>query len=1083
MKHKIEFLEARIAPATFVVTNTLDEGPGSLRQAILNANALGGRDLITFQLPDWSILRPATLLPAITDSVSIFDQAIAIDGSNVTLSGSGLTLLGEGSSNSSIAGLTIYGFSKAGIEIIESSGNQLSANRLGVNFDAETPSIRMSAGILVNGGYDNRIDGNDIGATIVGIHITGGASGTTMSFNDIGVIPGRTGQMFRAVPNEIGIVVGDATATVIGDIGGNRIAANLQFGVKLTSGAVGTEIYRNVIGTSPFTSSVLWPQAWGIFVDGARDTVIGNGDPNSSSNLGNVICKNTSGGIWIREGSSSRTEGNFIGSFVNSENPGEGNGGPGILLDGTYKPVVSSNVISDNKGAGIEIRGYGRSVEAEITGNLIGTDRTGTRAAGNSVGITVEGAMSVAIGIKGAAPNTIVASKADGIFIENSSLVKIMGNHIGYAPLADGTSKFGNAGNGIHLVGVEIVDIGSTFAGNSGNIITLNGGDGIRLEGNAPSGWRKDHPDVKIGANFIGTDGISDKGNLGNGVYIVNLVPKSEVEIGGSGLLPNFYRTGDGNVISSNHANGVLIQNSDNVIVIGNYIGTDFQGSEPLGNKGDGVRVVDSSFTQITGGKSPGIIAGNLAHGVSIVGAGSNENVIAFQLIGLSADGQTPLDNRDSAIFVDDAFGTTIGTAGGKNRVFSSQTALHLSGALWSVILNNEFRSSGSNAVVLDNSARGNRVSYVEDGQGNLIVSDSQAAVLIANGDWNEIYGNQLQSPLAGVAVLSGSGNVLYPNEFIIPGGGLFVDLRGDGPTANDPLDADSGPNGLLNSPVVHVASVSDGTTAVRGEYRGLPNSEITIFWYIENEFHSWTVVQTDDQGFAVLRLDLDVELEIGTGIRASALSLGEFGFNSSESSAPIAAAAPLEIVAKGSAPGKKPHAQLVNAATGEVLLDQLPFGKRFGGGVSVAAADVDDDGFMDLIATPSRGEGVVKIFSGMDGHLINSFWAGPSKNLSARTIAAGDLDGDGSIEVITGQSHTKGGMIRVHDAVTGVLESIFAPFGPKTPGRLHIALGDTDADGLPEIDIQARILGSLKRVVLDPLSGEVEQIARLVRA
>jgi len=45
-------------------------------------------------------------------------------------------------------------------------------------------------------------------------------------------------------------------------------------------------------------------------------------------------------------------------------------------------------------------------------------------------------------------------------------------------------------------------------------------------------------------------------------------------------------------------------------------------------------------------------------------------------------------------------------------------------------------------------------------------------------------------------------GNLLIPG-FVNANSGLPVDLNNDGPTLNDPGDADSGPNTLLNYPVV----------------------------------------------------------------------------------------------------------------------------------------------------------------------------------------------------------------------------------------------------------------------------------------
>src|SRR5437870_4927005 len=52
---RLEILEDRCLPTTFTVVNTSDGGPGSLRQAILDANAAvnrGGADRIEFAVAD-----------------------------------------------------------------------------------------------------------------------------------------------------------------------------------------------------------------------------------------------------------------------------------------------------------------------------------------------------------------------------------------------------------------------------------------------------------------------------------------------------------------------------------------------------------------------------------------------------------------------------------------------------------------------------------------------------------------------------------------------------------------------------------------------------------------------------------------------------------------------------------------------------------------------------------------------------------------------------------------------------------------------------------------------------------------------
>src|SRR5438552_1023179 len=72
-----------ILAATYTVTNTLDSGPGSLRQAVTDANANPGADIIKFQINTtgnlfegsgantYAVIELATVLPIITEAVTI----------------------------------------------------------------------------------------------------------------------------------------------------------------------------------------------------------------------------------------------------------------------------------------------------------------------------------------------------------------------------------------------------------------------------------------------------------------------------------------------------------------------------------------------------------------------------------------------------------------------------------------------------------------------------------------------------------------------------------------------------------------------------------------------------------------------------------------------------------------------------------------------------------------------------------------------------------------------------------------------------------------------------------------------------
>jgi hypothetical protein len=59
--------------STFTVTNTSDSGPGSLRQAILDANATAQVDLIDFNIGGGGLqtIQPGTALPKIKRPVTI----------------------------------------------------------------------------------------------------------------------------------------------------------------------------------------------------------------------------------------------------------------------------------------------------------------------------------------------------------------------------------------------------------------------------------------------------------------------------------------------------------------------------------------------------------------------------------------------------------------------------------------------------------------------------------------------------------------------------------------------------------------------------------------------------------------------------------------------------------------------------------------------------------------------------------------------------------------------------------------------------------------------------------------------------
>jgi streptogramin lyase len=144
-----------------------------------------------------------------------------------------------------------------------------------------------------------------------------------------------------------------------------------------------------------------------------------------------------------------------------------------------------------------------------------------------------------------------------------------------------------------------------------------------------------------------------------------------------------------------------------------------------------------------------------------------------------------------------------------------------------------------------------------------------------------------------------------------------------------------------------------------------------------------------------------------------------------------------------------------------------------FVGTVSVAVGDVDGDGFADVVTGTATGASHVKAFSGRDGTEIRSFLAFPGF-LGGVNVAAGDVNGDGAADIVVGAGPgTPGGHVKVFDGRTGAeLASFFGYVG--FIGGVSVAAGDVDGDGLAEI-VTGTANGSSHVKVFDLAGAELQ--------
>src|SRR5262249_19644302 len=146
-----------------------DSGAGSLRDAILAADANPGGDTITFNLgAGVQTIAPTSPLPTITEGVIIdgtqgggTTPLVLLDGTRAGRAPAGL-VLGGGSSGSVIKGLAISNFVQDGI-LIQSNENAVQSCYLGTDATGAVAAGDQH-GVDIQGGAHNLIGGLAPGA-------------------------------------------------------------------------------------------------------------------------------------------------------------------------------------------------------------------------------------------------------------------------------------------------------------------------------------------------------------------------------------------------------------------------------------------------------------------------------------------------------------------------------------------------------------------------------------------------------------------------------------------------------------------------------------------------------------------------------------------------------------------------------------------------------------------------------------------------------------------------------------------------------------------------------------------------------
>lgn len=541
----------------YTVTNLNDNGEGSFRQAIINANAAptGQYSGISFSVAGTITL--ASNLPAITSRVLIDGTTApgfsAATGPTVQLDFGRLyngIIFNSGSSRSGLSGLAIIRSSSNGITL-NAGEIALMLNQIGVNLNGLAAGNNGAAIYIASTSNNNRIGSNPNSASDYFSNLLSGNEGPGIE------IHGSSGNIIQA--NLIGT-----------NRAGTTFIRNDSNGILITAAAS-----NNTIGGTAYYDST------------TQQTNNPTGNKGTVPIVyirppqGNLISGNVLNGVKIAQASENNVlSGNFIGTNYNGTSA-IGNLQDGVVIEGANnnsligcsvvdQPFIYYNVLSGNRDNGLRI-----------------TDSNNITVQANFFGAAASNA--------GVVPNGQAGIRGHGIFVTGSSTAVQVG---GVIPLGNVS-----AGNGLDGINVSGTVSGFTTFNTFGGLLAFKGA--------APNGRNGITITATGGNNLIRTNVFS--GNVGHGIelsgdaYDVTVDPNIVgLDTAGTNWLAN------GPVPNTNYGNGgsgILITDNASFNYIGGYYQSVIPQNTFSGNARYGVEIIGNAhhnyvFNSVIGSSS-----------------------------------------------------------------------------------------------------------------------------------------------------------------------------------------------------------------------------------------------------------------------------------------------------------------------------------------------------------------------------------------------------------------------------------------------------------------------------------------------
>lgn len=763
-------------------TNSAGAPACTLRAAIQEANAHAGITTIRFAMPAteaghaagvWTII-PTSVLPALSTALTldattqtgwVSTPVVELRGTTLP-GGTGLSVTGD---DVTVRGLAVRDVAGNGITV---SGQRATVerNHLGTDAAGTTAAPNTVFGLGVTGS-DSLIQWNLISGNLDnGLMLATGAHRARVLDNRIGTTV--TGN--AALPNgQEGVELTDADDVVIGSPGhGNVISGNGYAGINAwTTASTGVTVQANKIGVG---------------ADGT--TALGNADLVSE------------GGITFR--------GPTTGWLIGGDDAGEG------------------NVIANNTGDGVQLwNGQGIADDIAVIGNSIHSN-TGLGIDLGDDGVTLNDAGDGDTGANGLLNMPVISAvtSAAGSATATYSLDVPAGTYRVefFSNVAADPSGYGEGGTFRHAATVThpggSASYTASFALDGGEIVTATATEVVGVSFGATSEFSAVvgslAPISVVNSTGDATDATPGNGRCDTGATIAGgarectlraAIAEANAHAGVNSIEFAIPATDPGHTvgvwrispatplpdvtapatIDATTQPGWSAATSRFPANVDAHPVVHLDGSAMTGS-GSGV-----AFTSGSGGSS--------LRGLSITGydgwseaavlvSAVEDVVIVGNMIGRRPDGVT-VANEIGVWVIDGAIRTQVGgpAPADRNALVGNQYAgVAIAGAsATTVIRGNEVRD-GSFGVVTWNGPTGTLIGGVARGAGNIIEGAWVGVLFDSNGTTSHgtVLGNRI------------TGN-----------GESGFDLLLDGPTPNDPGDPDSGPNDLLNTPVLVTAT------------------------------------------------------------------------------------------------------------------------------------------------------------------------------------------------------------------------------------------------------------------------------------